>query len=74
MRTTRVLQETIIPFARKHSTYAMHPGYQSLYNWSHRGLKRGMNRRITLEWAYNGGMPVTSEEALSRFHKKRNKE
>ena len=75
MNTTNILKETIVPFSRKGSAQSRHPGYYTLYNWSHKGLQNiKTGKRVSLEWCLIGGVPVTSEEALHRFHRRRNGE
>ena len=74
MVSTQVLNETVVPFSRKKSSYRFHPGYNTMRNWAKRGLKDPDGKAVTLEWCHLGGTPVTSIEALVRFHKLHNGE
>ena len=73
-RSTRVLEETIVPFSESRK---LEPPVHSntLRNWAHHGLRnRQTGQRVYLEWAHYGNTPVTSREALARFQEKLNSE
>jgi hypothetical protein len=72
--TTRVLYESIVYCSQSRSLPGK-PSADSIYNWRTRGVRcRRTHHRITLEWAYYGGQPVTSREAFDRFLRRINGE
>lgn len=81
MQTTRVLQETVVLCSQPRELGAKISADQ-VSNWRTRGIlprksDGSVNRkakRVTLEWAMQGGVPVTSREAYMRFCRRINGE
>ena len=66
MRTTKILQETMIPFADGKKLPIPTPP-RTLRRWRDGLVSKVNGQVVTLDWCYVGGIPYTSKEAYYRF-------
>ena len=69
MQTVAILDETMVRFDQGPTDLPGAPSRWKLRRWASKGLRTPSGERVTLEWCYDGGKPVTSMEAWMRFQK-----
>lgn len=74
MRTTKIMQETVVFFAEAARQIPGKPRFTTVRDWANKGMRGAGGIRHTIEWCRLTKGPAISLEAYHRFIKRVNGE